>query len=190
MSALCRDGGLLPEDVELLGRNLTFQTPVKLQHAGLYECAFSYHHRQTTLRFNVTVRPTTPRLGENLSQVLPSIFPIAFETLTPGLFLSVPPTVWVDLRSERGHRVMECAAKDAVPAANVSWLLPEGVSEDFSSTPSNGSRSIRGVLLLPACLPRELTALTALTAQSSSVRDTGDQKHNTPCLWCVLQTSQ
>ncbi|XP_013880684.1 uncharacterized protein si:ch211-149e23.4 [Austrofundulus limnaeus] len=130
-----KDGGPLPEDVELLGRNLTFQGPLKQQQAGLYECDFSYHHLRTTLRFNVTLRPPAPQL--------------------------VPPTVWVGLQSETGRRVIECAVRDAVPAANVSWLLPEGVSEEdswFNSTSSNGSHSVRGVLLLPACLPRELTA--------------------------------
>ncbi|XP_017271743.2 uncharacterized protein si:ch211-149e23.4 [Kryptolebias marmoratus] len=134
-NVICKkDAELLPEDVELLGRSLSFQGPVQQRHAGLYECDFSYHRLKTTLRVNVTVRPPAPRL--------------------------VPPTVWVDLRSKAGRRVIECAARDAVPAANVSWLLPEGVSEDFwfNSTFSNGSHSVRGVLLLPACSPRELTA--------------------------------
>lgn len=72
LSVLYRDGGLLPEEVELLGRNLTFQGPVKPQHAGLYECALSYHHHQTTLRFNVAVRPPAPLLGGwTLSQIIP-----------------------------------------------------------------------------------------------------------------------
>lgn len=75
-------------------------------------------------------------------------------------FFSVPPTIRVDLQAKDGHRVIECSAADAVPAANVSWLLPKGVSgvswSNFSS--HNGSHSVRGVFLLPACLPWELTA--------------------------------
>lgn len=56
--------------------------------------------------------------------------------------------------------MIECSAADAVPAANVSWRLAEGVSGDFwlNSTSHNGSHSVRGVLLLPACSHRELTA--------------------------------
>jgi len=75
-------------------------------------------------------------------------------------FLSVPPTIKVDLRSEDGRRVIECVAADAVPAANVSWRLPDDVSVDFwlNSTTYNESHSVRRVILLPACLPWELTA--------------------------------
>ncbi|XP_038548850.1 uncharacterized protein si:ch211-149e23.4 isoform X1 [Micropterus salmoides] len=42
----------------------------------------------------------------------------------------------------------------------MSWLLPVGVSgvSWFNFTSHNGSHSVRGVLLLPACLPWELTA--------------------------------
>lgn len=56
--------------------------------------------------------------------------------------------------------MIECSAADAVPAANLSWLLPEGVSgvTRFNFTSHNGSHSVKGVLLLPACSPWELTA--------------------------------
>ncbi|XP_069017603.1 uncharacterized protein [Embiotoca jacksoni] len=129
-----KDDGPLPEGVELVGKSLTVQGPLEHQHAGLYECVFLYHHLEATLRINVTVKP---------------------QVIQP-----VPPTIRVDLRTEDGRRVIECFAADAVPAANLSWLLPEGVSEDFwfNSTSHNGRHSVRGVLLLPACSPRELTA--------------------------------
>ncbi|XP_008279194.1 uncharacterized protein LOC103356720 [Stegastes partitus] len=129
-----KDDGPLPEGVELVGMSLVVQGPVEHQHAGLYECVVSYHHLEAALRFNVTVKA-----------------PVVH---------SVPPTIGVDLRTEDGRWVIECSAADAVPAANVSWLLPEGVSEDFwfNSTSQNGSHSVRGVLLLPACSPQELTA--------------------------------
>lgn len=76
-------------------------------------------------------------------------------------FVSVPPTIGVDLQTKDGHWVIECSAADAVPAANISWLLPEGVSgiSWFNFTSHNGSHSVEGVLLLPACLPWEPTAL-------------------------------
>ncbi|XP_034405011.1 uncharacterized protein si:ch211-149e23.4 isoform X2 [Cyclopterus lumpus] len=129
-----KDAGPLPDGVELVGSSLTVQGPVEHQHAGLYECFFSYHHLKTTLKFNVTVKPQVIR--------------------------PVPPTIRVDLQTEDGHWVIECSAADAVPAANMSWLLPEGLSglSWFNFTSHNGSHSVRGVLLLPACLPWELTA--------------------------------
>ncbi|KAM9318316.1 uncharacterized protein KZ484_022617 isoform 2-T2 [Pholidichthys leucotaenia] len=134
-NVICKkDDGVLPDGVELLGRNLTIQGPVEHHHAGLYECVFSYHHLKAKLKFNVTVKPPVVHY--------------------------VPPTVQTELRTEYGRRVIECSAADAVPAANVSWLLPEGVSVDFwfNSTSHNGSHSVSEVLLLPACLPLEITA--------------------------------
>lgn len=59
----CRDDGPLPEDVELVGRNLTIQSLVKHQHAGLYECNCSYLHLKATLQFNLTVKAQPPLLG-------------------------------------------------------------------------------------------------------------------------------
>ncbi|XP_023125528.2 uncharacterized protein si:ch211-149e23.4 [Amphiprion ocellaris] len=129
-----KDDGPLPDGVELVNRSLIVQGPVEHQHAGLYECVISYQHLKVSLRLNVTIKAP--------------------------VIQSVPPTIRVDLWTEDGRRVIECSAADAVPAANVSWLLPEGVSEDFwfDSTSQNGSHSVRGVLLLPACSPQELTA--------------------------------
>ncbi|XP_074496622.1 uncharacterized protein LOC141770688 [Sebastes fasciatus] len=129
-----KDHGPLPEGLELVGSSLTVQGPVEHQHAGLYECFFSYHHLKAALTFNVTVKPQ--------------------------VFQPVPPTIRVDLQTEDGRRVIECSAADASPAANMSWLLPEGVSgvSWFNFTSHNGSHSVRGVLLLPACSPWELTA--------------------------------
>ncbi|KAM6932765.1 uncharacterized protein PEZ65_007867 [Lycodopsis pacificus] len=129
-----KDDGPLPDGVELVGNSLTVQGPVEHRHAGLYECFFSYHHVKATLKFNVTIKP---------------------QVIQP-----VPPTVRVDLQTEGGHSVIECSAADAVPAADMSWLLPEGVSgvSWFNFTSHNGSHSVRGVLLLPACSPWELTA--------------------------------
>ncbi|CAN9511221.1 unnamed protein product [Ophioblennius macclurei] len=129
-----KDDGPLPESVELLGRSFIVQGPVEQEHAGLYQCAVSYHHLKATLHIIVTVKPRTVQL--------------------------VAPTIQVDLWREDGHWLIECSAADAVPAANMSWLSPEGVSEDFwfNSTSHNGSHSVRGVLLLPVCSPRELAA--------------------------------
>ncbi|KAG8001870.1 Nectin-2 [Nibea albiflora] len=129
-----KDDEPLPEGVELVGSSLTVQGPLGHQHAGLFECFLSYNHLQAELKFNVTVNP---------------------RVIQP-----VPPTIRVDLQTEDGRSVIECSAADAVPAANMSWLLPEGVSGVpwFNFTSHNGSHSVRGVLLLPACSPWELTA--------------------------------
>uniref|UniRef100_A0A3Q3FZR2 Si:ch211-149e23.4 n=1 Tax=Labrus bergylta TaxID=56723 RepID=A0A3Q3FZR2_9LABR len=127
------DDGPLPDGVEIIGSSLALQGPLEQQHAGVFECFLSYHQLQANLTFNVTVKPpvTEP-----------------------------PPAVRVDVQTKDGRRVIECSAADAVPAANMSWLLPEGVSgvSWFNFTSHNGSHSVRGVLLLPACSPRELSA--------------------------------
>ncbi|XP_042271047.1 uncharacterized protein si:ch211-149e23.4 isoform X1 [Thunnus maccoyii] len=124
-----KDDGPLPEGVKLGSSSLTIQGPVEHQHAGVYECVTSYHRYNATLQFNITVK-------------------------------RVPPTIRVDLQTEDGRSLIECSAADAVPAANMSWLLPEGVSgvSWFNFTSHNGSHSVRGVLLLPACSLWELTA--------------------------------
>ncbi|XP_034024247.1 uncharacterized protein si:ch211-149e23.4 [Thalassophryne amazonica] len=125
-----KDDGPLPEGVEVFGSNLTVPGPADSQHAGLYECVASYHQHKAMLQFIITLKPTQP----------------------------VPPTIRVALHNEDGQTVIECSAADAVPAANVSWLLPQGVSgvSRFNFTSHNGSHSVRGVLLLLACSPWEL----------------------------------
>ncbi|XP_034460739.1 uncharacterized protein si:ch211-149e23.4 [Hippoglossus hippoglossus] len=129
-----KDDGPLPTGLELVGSSLTVQGSVEFQLSGLYECVVSYHHLKATLQINITVHPHVTQ--------------------------PVPPTIRVDLQTKGGHRVIECSAADAVPAANVSWLLPKGVSGASWSnfTSHNGSHSVRGVFLLPACSPSELTA--------------------------------
>ncbi|XP_065816341.1 uncharacterized protein si:ch211-149e23.4 isoform X2 [Labrus bergylta] len=129
-----KDDGPLPDGVEIIGSSLALQGPLEQQHAGVFECFFSYHQLQANLTFNVTVKPPVTE--------------------------PIPPAVRVDVQTKDGRRVIECSAADAVPAANMSWLLPEGVSgvSWFNFTSHNGSHSVRGVLLLPACSPRELSA--------------------------------
>ncbi|MEQ2243427.1 hypothetical protein ILYODFUR_007000 [Ilyodon furcidens] len=129
------DDGPLPEDMELVGRNLTIRGLVKQHYAGLYECDCSYHHLKAKLQFNVTVRAQPPQL--------------------------VSPTIRVDSQIEGGFRKIECTAVGAVPAASVSWIPQESVFEDFrsNSTFYNGSYS---VLFLPICSPQELTALCVI----------------------------
>lgn len=69
---LCRDDGLLPDDVELVGSSITVQGPVEHRHAGLYECVVSYHHLKAMLQFNVTVNPRVIQPGRwNSLQAFP-----------------------------------------------------------------------------------------------------------------------
>ncbi|XP_029372764.1 uncharacterized protein LOC115052654 isoform X2 [Echeneis naucrates] len=129
-----KDDAPLPQGLELEESSLRVRGPLARQHAGLYECIFSYHHLKTLLQINLTVKA---------------------HAVQP-----VPPTIQVDLQTKDGHRVMECSAADAVPAANVSWLLPDGERRVSWSnfTSHNGSHSVREVVLLPACLLREYKA--------------------------------
>ncbi|KAM4628441.1 hemicentin-2 [Polymixia lowei] len=130
-----KDDEPLPDGVQVVGRALTFNGSVEFHHAGLYECVASNDRHRATIQFNITVNP---------------------QVVQPEL---VPPTIGVDLQARAADRVIECSAADAVPAANMSWLLPEGVSgvSWFNFTSHNGSHSVRGVLVLPACSPWELT---------------------------------
>lgn len=158
-----RDDGPLPEGVELVGGNLTVQGPVKHQHAGLYECVASYDRFESTLQFIVTVPAHVAQPGRCNVNLLFMHFAFPDYEMLNLLslpLLSVPPTIRVDLQTEGGYSLIECSAAEAFPAANLSWLLPEGVSgvSWFNFTSHNGSHSVRGVLLLPACPPRELTA--------------------------------
>lgn len=53
--------------------------------------------------------------------------------------------------------IIECSALDAVPAPNVSWSLPQGLTEEIwlNASSHNGSDSAIATLILPACLPEE-----------------------------------
>ncbi|XP_053729726.1 uncharacterized protein si:ch211-149e23.4 isoform X2 [Synchiropus splendidus] len=126
-----KDDDPLPPDVELSGSDLSVRGPVALRHAGVYRCVASYHRHKSALRFKVTVKPKV-----------------------------VAPVVRVEVLSRDGRSQMECWAEESVPAASVSWLLPPGVSGDswFNFTSHNGSHSVRGVLVLPACSALDLTA--------------------------------
>ncbi len=52
---------------------------------------------------------------------------------------------------------IECLASNAVPAANVSWVLPKEINgtKQSEDTHYNGSYSIRSVLTVPSCMTRK-----------------------------------
>lgn len=154
-----RDDGSWPAGVEVGDGCLAVRGEVGLQHAGLYQCSVSYHHVGAALKLNVTVKPQGPQLSQ--WSTCSTVSSISVETSNlpfapPPRSSSVPPTV--HLQTEDG--VIECSAADGVPAANMSWLLPEGVSEASRSTLTSpdGSHTVRGVVLLPACSPWERAA--------------------------------
>ncbi|XP_067102581.1 uncharacterized protein si:ch211-149e23.4 isoform X2 [Osmerus mordax] len=130
-----KDDGPLPEGMEVTGSVLGVQGPVELTHAGLYECEASYQHLKASVKLNVTVS------AHEKQPVL------------------VTPRIRIDTQERLEDRLIECLAAEAVPAANLSWLLPEGVSglhwSNFTS--HNGTHSVRAVLVLPVCLQQELS---------------------------------
>ena len=72
----------------------------------------------------------------------------------------VTPRIRIDTQERLEDRLIECLAAEAVPAANLSWLLPKGVSAGLhwsNFTSHNGTHSVRAVLVLPVCLQRELS---------------------------------
>lgn len=74
--------------------------------------------------------------------------------------MAVPPSIRVGIQERlEDSIIIECLAADALPAANVSWVLPEGVSRQSWSnfTSHNGTHSITSVLVLPVCLHQELS---------------------------------
>ncbi|XP_010891948.2 uncharacterized protein si:ch211-149e23.4 [Esox lucius] len=123
-----------PEDVLVTGSDLILPGPVELHHAGLYECqAYYYSHRATAL-LDIIV---TPHMEQTVA---------------------VPPRMKIDVQDRLGDRFIECLAADSVPVANVSWVLPEGVSGPSWSnlTSNNGTYSVSSVVILPACSAHNL----------------------------------
>lgn len=156
---LFRDNGVLPAGVEVVGSRLTVRGQVGLQHAGLYDCWISYYRVRAGLQFNVTVKPQDAQLSQSTAFTISSISLQVNTDIQPAFCcpsFTVPPTV--HLHIEDG--VIECSAANGVPAANMSWLLPEGVSEAswFNLTSPNGSYTVKSILPLPACSPRERAA--------------------------------
>ncbi|XP_064158816.1 uncharacterized protein si:ch211-149e23.4 isoform X2 [Anguilla rostrata] len=130
-----REDGSLLEGVEVTGRFLHFEGPIEPRHAGLYTCKASYYSHTLSVPLEIVV---TPKVVE------PAV---------------VPPSIKIQTREDVDHRTVECSASDAYPAANVSWVLPEGPSGTVRSNSAfrNGSHSVASALRLPACVPRELT---------------------------------
>ncbi|KAK2881259.1 hypothetical protein Q8A67_018527 [Cirrhinus molitorella] len=128
-----REGQPLPEDVDVVGNNLFIRGPVELHFAGQFLCQASYRRHQVSLQFTIEVNPKV-------------LLPVTF-----------PPNVSVNLVENSDYIHIECLASNAVPAANVSWVLPQEINSTVQSenTHHNGSYSVRSVLTVPSCIARK-----------------------------------
>lgn len=71
--------------------------------------------------------------------------------------MTFPPNISVNLVENSDYIHIECLASNAVPAANVSWVLPKEINSTIQSedTHYNGSYSVRSVLTVPSCMTRK-----------------------------------
>ncbi|TRY89423.1 hypothetical protein DNTS_010825 [Danionella cerebrum] len=128
-----KEGQPLPEDVIVVDDNLFIRGPVDLDHGGLYQCRASYRKHIVYLEFTIQVIPKP-------------LLPVTF-----------PPNITVDVAENLNYIRIQCLASDAVPAANVSWILPPEINSTVQSdvTYSNSSYTARSVLTVPACITRK-----------------------------------
>ncbi|KAL2096010.1 hypothetical protein ACEWY4_008158 [Coilia grayii] len=131
-----KDGSSLPHGVELMNGVLSFRGPVAVRYAGHYECQAAFYKHKASAHLNVSVNP---------------------DIQTP---IPVAPSIKVKTWPELDSVIIECAATGAVPAPNVSWSLPPGLTAEIArntSSSDNGSVSATSTVSLPACLPEEHT---------------------------------
>ncbi|XP_063060713.1 uncharacterized protein si:ch211-149e23.4 [Engraulis encrasicolus] len=129
-----KDGSSLPDGVELVNGVLSFRGPAAVRYTGLYECNASFYKHITSAHLNVTVNP--------------------------GIRTPVAPSVAVKTWTELDSVIIKCVATDAVPAPNISWSLPPGLTGEMvqkTSLSPNGSVCASSTLSLPTCLSEEHT---------------------------------
>ncbi|KAL4648536.1 hypothetical protein GN956_G6745 [Arapaima gigas] len=128
-----KEHGPLPTDTTVINGSLWIGGPVELHHAGQYECQASYYHHKVLVQLEVQVVP------EELLQAF------------------VPPIITTHTWEESELRTLQCSAMGAIPTANVSWSLPEGMPERVlaNDTFQNETHCVSSILLLPICLPLE-----------------------------------
>ncbi|XP_051966227.1 uncharacterized protein LOC127631877 [Xyrauchen texanus] len=129
-----KDGQPLPEDVDVVGSDLFIKGPIEdLHHAGQYICQASYRKHLASLQMKIEVNPKV---------LLP-------ETIAPNISLNH--------NVSSNHIYIECLASNGVPAANVSWIIPQELISTVQSdvVSCNGSYSVRSVVNVPMCMHRE-----------------------------------
>ncbi|KAG1951364.1 poliovirus receptor [Pimephales promelas] len=131
-----REGLPLPEDVDVVGSDIFIRGPVELHLAGQYLCQASYRRHQASLQFTIKVNPKV-------------ILPVTF-----------PPNISLNLEENSGYIHIECLAFNAVPTANVSWIISPEMNSTIQSnvTSYNGSYSVKSVLTVPSCMARKYVA--------------------------------
>ncbi|XP_048837408.1 uncharacterized protein si:ch211-149e23.4 isoform X2 [Brienomyrus brachyistius] len=128
-----KEDGPLSTDMTVIGSFLQVMGPVGLHHAGKYECQASYYNHTVSVDLEMQVVPREVQQA-----------PVA-------------PNVTIQTWEETNHRIIQCSAADAVPVANVSWVLPEGLLATIwpNSTLQNRAHTVSVALLLPVCLSEE-----------------------------------
>ncbi|KAK9961891.1 hypothetical protein ABG768_007289 [Culter alburnus] len=128
-----REGQPLPEDVDVVGNDIFLRGPVELHLSGQYLCQASYRRHQVSLQFTIEVNPKV-------------ILPVTF-----------PPNISVNFVENSDYIHIECLASNAVPTANVSWIISQEMNCTIQSnvTSFNGSYSVKSVLTVPNCMARE-----------------------------------
>ncbi|XP_077065001.1 uncharacterized protein LOC143716366 isoform X1 [Siphateles boraxobius] len=132
-----REGQPLPEDVDVVGSDIFItRGPVELHLAGQYLCQASYRRHQVSLQFTIEVNPKV-------------ILPVTF-----------PPNISVNLVENSEYIHIECLAFNAVPTANMSWIISQDMNSTIQSnvTSYNGSYSVKSVLTVPSCMARKYVA--------------------------------
>lgn len=157
-----REGQPLPEDVDVVGSNIFLRGPVELHLAGQYLCQATYRRHQVSLGFTIEVNPKVLLPGTVFAVIMfhhQTVF--TFYTvyiLKLFLFLvTFPPNISVNLVENSDYIRIECLASNAIPTANVSWIISQEVNFTIQSedTSYNGSYSVKSVLTGPNCMARE-----------------------------------
>ncbi|KAG9348500.1 hypothetical protein JZ751_002236 [Albula glossodonta] len=128
-----RENGSLPAGMEVTGNVLHLEGPAEPHYAGLYTCQASYYSHRLNVPLEIVVTPV----------IVQPVF--------------ICPSIKIQTMEDVDQTIIECSASEAIPAANVSWKLPGGLSGTIqpNTTFQNGTYSVTSVLLLPICLAQE-----------------------------------
>ncbi|KAI1893566.1 hypothetical protein AGOR_G00125040 [Albula goreensis] len=128
-----RENGSLPAGMEVTGNVLHLEGPAEPHYAGLYTCQASYYSHRLNVPLEIVVTPVI-------------VQPVV-----------ICPSIKIQTMEDMDQTIIECSASEAIPAANVSWKLPGGLSGTIqpNTTFQNGTYSVTSVLLLPICLAQE-----------------------------------
>nr|XP_015197300.1 PREDICTED: uncharacterized protein LOC107076744 isoform X1 [Lepisosteus oculatus] len=126
-----KENSSFPTDMEVGNSTLWIRGPVGKNHAGIYRCQATYYNHRVSVQLEIEVTSFQP----------------------------VPPSIWAVMSDRTDHKVIECSALNSIPAANISWLLPDSLTGhvSYNSMDNNGTQSVKAFLQIPACLHKEHT---------------------------------